>query len=81
VVDCNDFAQCLPSNHMRTIAALMQQQGIDITFATDETHGGIPYMVLLVQGPHTQQAHDLVTAFEELISKWRQAQLNEAERG
>jgi hypothetical protein len=66
---------------MRTIAALMHQQGIEIAFATDETHGGIPYMVLLVQGPHTQQAHDLVIAFEELISKWRQAQLNEAERG
>ena len=81
MVDCNEFAQCLPSNHMRTIAALMHQQGIEIAFATDETHGGIPYMVLLVQGPHTQQAHDLVIAFEELISKWRRAQLNEAERG
>ena len=81
MTDPNEFAQCLPSDHMRTIAALMQQHGVEITFAIDETHGGIPYMVFLVQGPSTQQAHDLVTAFEELTSKWRQAQLNEAERG
>lgn len=81
MTDPNEFAQCLPSEHLRTLAALMQQQGIEITFATDETHGGSPYTVIVVQGQHTQQAHDLATAFEELISKWRQAQQNEAERG
>jgi hypothetical protein len=81
MTDPNDFAQCLPSYHLRTLAGLMQQQGVDITFATDETHGGIPYIVILAQGQHTEQTHVLVRAFAELLANWRKEQREEAERG
>jgi len=79
--DPNEFAQCLPSPHLRTLAALMQQQGVEITYTDDETNGGIPYFVLVVQGRHTEQIHQLAKTLLGLFEQWSQDQQNEIERG
>lgn len=80
--DQNQYSKSLASSeHVRTLAALMQQDGIDITITNDETHGGMPFVTVVVQGHFAQMAEDWAQALAVHIAKLRQQAKNEAERG
>lgn len=80
--DPNAFPQSLASSeHIRTLAALMQQRGIDIELGTGETHGGIGYTVVLGQGPYAQLLEQVARAVVDEAARQRLNNKNEAERG
>ena len=78
----DQYARSLASSeHLRTLAAMMQQDGIDITFAEDETHGGIPFVSILVQGSYSQDTMFMARMLADTIARQRRAAQEDAERG
>lgn len=80
--DPNDYAKCVASSeHIRTLAAMMQRDGIDITITTDETHGGIPFVAVVCQGQFAQLAEDWAKALALQTAALRKSAKDQAERG
>lgn len=69
------------SEHLRTLAAMMQQDGVDVAFASAETHGGIPFTTILVQGPFADSAVDVAEALARKVEELRSAAKGEAGAG
>tara|TARA_R110002020_G_scaffold305906_1_gene521846 strand:+ start:203 stop:454 length:252 start_codon:yes stop_codon:yes gene_type:complete len=69
------------SDHVRTIASLMHQQDIDVSIAPDATHGGIPYVVIVVQGQFAQVAEEWAIALASHFRKRRNSARADAQRG
>lgn len=80
--DENQYNDCLASSeHIRTLAAMMQQDGIDITVTDDETHGGTPFLSVVIQGQFVQMGRDWANALAKEFARLRQSAKDEAERG
>lgn len=79
--DPNQYNACLAqADIIKTLVAMQAQDGIDIVFVEDETHGGTPYLVVTVQGQFVPMGRDWAETLAKEFARLRQAAKDEAEQ-
>lgn len=73
MTEARDYEICLTaSDNLRSLVALMQQDGIDVIVASGETKSGLPFTVTLTQGAFAQHAQVDGNAFRHAVAQMRE---------
>lgn len=77
--DDDQYRQCLAgSQHLRTLVAMMAQDGIDVVHVGSELVGGTPFVVMVVQGHFAEQFGDIAQRLHDRFAEEREQMRRDA---